>query len=116
MAAMGMRPASREDGRRTHDQLPVQHTFQPENLIRERAQYSDGTFERQHLETQVRVEMHVHGRQDVRVVGMARLDEPVRQLALVVVVDQRQRADAVSLGIGRMVFDETAAHQIAHRL
>ena len=89
----------------------MENAFQAEDLIGERAQRRDGPFERQHLEAQVRIEVHVHRRQYVCVVGVAGLDEPVGEFALVVVVNQRQRADVVPLLIRRMILDEPARVQ-----
>lgn len=78
--------------RRSDDKLPMLDPAQAQNLIRDLSQIRAATFHDDHFEAVVMIQVNVRGRQHLGVCLMLDLDETLRQVRSVMIVDQRERS------------------------
>ncbi len=74
------------------------------------------TAEQDHLEACVVRDVHVRGRDDGSVVVMLNLSETRGEVALVVVVDERQDAERVGEVVPHLLVYQPGADEVAERL
>ena len=83
-----------------HDDLRLMNPLQPAEFGREMLNPRRRAPERDKFHAQIVREMHVHARHDEFAVSMLDLDHRVREVGLVVVVDEREAGGDVR-GVGR---------------
>jgi hypothetical protein len=104
-----------QTGRAQH-QFAVLDAPQPDDLIGILAELRRLTLQHLNLETQPPVEVHVQRGKDASVVGVARLDQVLREIALFVVKKQRQARYRLPVLMLDPVLDEASPDQVANRL
>ncbi len=82
----------------------------------QRSELAGMTAEQDHLEACVVRDVHVRGRDDGSVVVMLNLSETRGEVALVVVVDERQDAERVGEVVPHLLVHQPGADEVAERL
>lgn len=82
----------------------------------QRSELAGMTAEQDHLEARVVRDVHVRGRYDGPVVVMLNLSEAGGEVALVVVIDERQDAERVGEVVPHLLIHQAGADEVAERL
>jgi hypothetical protein len=91
------------------------HTPKPDQMVGVVVQIGRLSPQYLNLEAQSLVQVHVEHRQDLRVVCVSAFDQSAGQLALLVVVDERERGYRRALAGLDLVINQSMTYEIANR-